>query len=53
LEPKSKQDFNKLFGYKYDPETQVTISGISPTGKFGRKRGRDKSIASLSFDHRC
>ena len=49
MEPKSKQDFNKLFGYKYDVETQAVISGISPTGKFGR----NKSNTSLLFDQRC
>jgi len=33
LTPKPKQDFNRLFGYKYDGVTQTPISGISPEGK--------------------
>jgi len=34
MQPRPRQDFNELFGFKYDPETQTIISGVSPQGKF-------------------
>jgi hypothetical protein len=33
LPPRSKQDFNELFGFKYDSASQEPISGVSPEGK--------------------
>ncbi len=34
MQLRPRQDFNELFGYKYDPETQIIISGVSSQGKF-------------------
>jgi phage-related protein len=34
METRPRQDFNQLFGFKYDPETQAPISGVSPQGKY-------------------
>ncbi|CAF3834972.1 unnamed protein product [Rotaria sp. Silwood1] len=45
LQPKSRQDFNELFGYKYDPITQTPIFGVSP-------EGLDLLDCLLTFDHR-
>jgi predicted nuclease of predicted toxin-antitoxin system len=33
LPSRSRQDFNQLFGFKYDGTTQTPISGVSPLGK--------------------
>jgi hypothetical protein len=30
--PRPRQDFNELFGFKYDTATQTPISGVSPQG---------------------
>jgi hypothetical protein len=32
LPSRPKQDFNQLFGFKYDAGTQTPISGVSPQG---------------------
>ena len=34
VQPRPKQDFNTLFGFKYDPATNEQISGLSSEGKF-------------------
>ncbi|CAF3495003.1 unnamed protein product [Rotaria sp. Silwood1] len=68
MTPKPKQDFNELFGYKYDLTGTVPISGVSPEGKFRTKKtnvkieinfihiflmtGVDLLDRLLSFDHR-
>jgi hypothetical protein len=38
MQHRPKQDFNQLFGLKYNPETQAPISGVSPQGKFTRNK---------------
>ncbi|CAF1230856.1 unnamed protein product [Rotaria sp. Silwood1] len=45
LKPKPKQDFNRLFGFQYDPATNERISGVSP-------KGVDLLDRLLSFDPR-
>jgi p38 MAP kinase len=45
LPSRPKQDFNQLFGFKYDAGTQTPISGVSP-------QGVDLLDRLLSFDHR-
>ncbi|CAF4752348.1 unnamed protein product [Rotaria sp. Silwood1] len=45
MTPKPKQDFNELFGYKYDLTGTVPISGVSTEGV-------DLLDRLLSFDHR-
>ncbi|CAF5218559.1 unnamed protein product, partial [Rotaria magnacalcarata] len=30
LPPKTKKDYNVLFGFKYDPVTKTMTSGVSP-----------------------
>jgi hypothetical protein len=30
----ARQDFNQLFGYRYDPGTPTPKSGVSPDGIF-------------------
>ena len=45
LQPKPKQDYKKLFGYKYDPNSKTPVSGVSPQGIALLDR-------LLSFDHR-
>ncbi len=42
LTSKPKQDFNRLFGYKYDGVTQTPISGVSLEGK--SRTGQNKEI---------
>ena len=34
LPPKSKRDFNDLFGVKHDPTTGAPVFGISPLGMY-------------------
>jgi hypothetical protein len=34
LPVKRKQNFNRLFGYRYDPGTPTPKSGVSPDGIF-------------------
>jgi hypothetical protein len=43
-----RKDFNQLFGFKYDPETQAPISGVSQHGKFTT----NKLLSSLLFHYR-
>jgi hypothetical protein len=38
LETRTRKDFNQLFGFKYDPETEAPISGVSQQGKFKRNK---------------
>lgn len=45
LKPKVKQDYQKLFGYKYDGGSRTPTSGVSPQGISLIDR-------LLSFDHR-
>ncbi|CAF1637042.1 unnamed protein product [Rotaria magnacalcarata] len=45
LEPKPKQNFNQLFGFKYDVTGETIISGVSP-------QGVDLLDRLLSFDPR-
>ncbi|CAF3937389.1 unnamed protein product [Rotaria sordida] len=45
LPPKTKKDYNELFGFKYDPVIQTPTSGVSP-------EGIDFLDHLLSFDHR-
>lgn len=45
LPRKEKQDYKKLFGYKYEPGSRTPVSGISPEGIALLDR-------LLSFDHR-
>ncbi|CAF3247440.1 unnamed protein product [Rotaria sp. Silwood2] len=45
MKPKTKRNFNELFGFKYDPLTQKTISGVS-------REGIDLLDHLLSFDPR-
>ena len=59
LAPRQKQDFNQLFGFKYDPATQTPISGVSPQGNstnqfhlFNLIVGVDLLDRLLSFDFR-
>jgi hypothetical protein len=33
LPPKPEQDFNELFGFKYDAASQKPVSGVSAEGK--------------------
>jgi hypothetical protein len=33
LAPRPRQNFNELFGLKYDTATRTPISGVSPQGK--------------------
>ena len=33
LPPRPKQDFNRLFGFKYNVGSHTPISGVSPEGK--------------------
>jgi len=46
LAAKPKQDYKKLFGYKYEPGSKAPISGISPQGIGLLDR-------LLAFDHRA
>ena len=43
MEQKPRQDFNALFGVKYDPATHSSISGVSQEGEFKIKRERKES----------
>jgi hypothetical protein len=66
LPPKPEQDFNELFGFKYDPVTQNPVSGVSPEGKIGTEENKGRNSFDLhyfiigvdclhqllSFDHR-
>ncbi|CAF1209575.1 unnamed protein product, partial [Adineta ricciae] len=45
LPTKPKQDYKKLFGYKYEPGGRTPVSGISP-------QGIELLDRLLSFDHR-
>ncbi|CAF0730753.1 unnamed protein product [Rotaria sordida] len=45
MRPKPKTNFNELFGFKYDPLTETSISGVSPEGV-------DLLDQLLSFDPR-
>ncbi|CAF1121538.1 unnamed protein product [Rotaria sordida] len=45
MTPKPKQDFNQLFGYKYDSTGNKRIAGVPPEGV-------DLLDRLLSFDHR-
>ncbi|CAF1455127.1 unnamed protein product [Rotaria magnacalcarata] len=45
LPPKTKKDYNVLFGFKYDPVTKTMTSGVSP-------EGIDFLDCLLTFDHR-
>ncbi|CAF3445290.1 unnamed protein product [Rotaria socialis] len=45
LPTKPKQDYKKLFGYKYEPGSRIPVSGVSPQGIALLDR-------LLSFDHR-
>ena len=48
MPPRPKQDFNELFGFKYDSETQAVTSGVSQQGKFIT----NKLISSVLFHNR-
>jgi hypothetical protein len=48
MQPRPRKDFNQLFGFKYDPETEAPISGVSQHGKFTT----NKLLLSLSFHYR-
>ncbi len=48
MQHRPTQDFNQLFGFKYDPETEAPISGVSPQGKFTT----NEVFSSLSFHYR-
>jgi hypothetical protein len=45
LAAKPKQNYQKLFGYKYEPNSKTPVSGVSPQGIALLDR-------LLSFDHR-
>ncbi len=45
LAARPKQDYKKLFGYKYESNSKTPVSGISPQGIALLDR-------LLSFDHR-
>jgi len=66
LPPKPKQNFNELFGFKYDPASETPVSGVSSQGKIRTKQNRKINEfylryfytgveildRMLSFDHR-